>query len=130
MSARMEVMLAVQGAGRRIEIGGEDRAELERIARALSCEVRMAERARIVLAASDGLTAAQIAERVGCAQRTVKKWRGRYAKLGMEGLRDRPRPGRPSTHGVSSGESADLREVGEIVRSTLWFRAWALRPSL
>jgi transposase len=92
-------MMAVKGSGRRVEIGGEDRAELERIAGAVSCEVRMVERARIVLAAGEGLTAAQIAERVGCAERTVKKWRGRYAKLGMEGLRDRPRSGRPLTHG-------------------------------
>jgi Homeodomain-like domain len=68
--------MAVKGAARRVEIGGEDRAELERIARAVSGEVRMVERARIVLAASEGLTAAQIAERVGCAERTVKKWRG------------------------------------------------------
>jgi DNA-directed RNA polymerase specialized sigma24 family protein len=91
-------MMAVKGAGRRVEIGAEERVELERIACAVSGEVRMVERARIVLAAGEGLTAAQIAERVGCAERTVKKWRGRYTKLGMEGLRDRPRSGRPLTH--------------------------------
>jgi hypothetical protein len=51
-------MMAVKGAGRRVEIGGEGRAELERIARAVSGEVRMVEGARIVLAASEGLTAA------------------------------------------------------------------------
>jgi len=91
--------MAVKGAGRRIELGDEDRAELERIARAASSEVRMVERARIVLAASEGLTAAQIAARVGCAERTAKKWRGRYAKLGMQGLRDLSRSGRPLTYG-------------------------------
>ena len=91
--------MAVKGAGRRIELDGQDRAELERIARAASAEARMVERARIVLAASEGLTAAQIAERVGCAQRTAKKWRGRYARLGLNGLRDAPRSGRPLTHG-------------------------------
>jgi DNA-directed RNA polymerase specialized sigma24 family protein len=37
----------------------------------------MVERARIVLCAAEGLTAAAIAERVGCGERTVKKWRGR-----------------------------------------------------
>ena len=91
--------MAVKGAGRRIGLDGEDRAELERIARAASAEARMVERARIVLAAAEGLTAAQIAERVGCAERTAKKWRGRYAESGMEGLRDAPRSGRPLTHG-------------------------------
>jgi transposase len=92
-------MMALKGAGGRVEIGREDRAELERIARAVSAEVRMVERARIVLAASEGLTAAQIAARVGCAERTVKKWRGRYAQRGMDGLRDAPRSGRPLTYG-------------------------------
>ena len=30
---------------------------------------------------------------------TVVKWRGRYARDGIEGLRDAPRPGAPLTHG-------------------------------
>jgi len=92
-------MMALKGAGRRIEVSDEDRLELERIVRASSSEVRMVERARIVLAASEGLTTEQIAERVGCAERTVKKWRPRYAREGLEGLRDAPRPGAPLTHG-------------------------------
>ncbi len=39
------------GVGKRIVISDEDRVELERIVRASSSEVRMVERARIVLAA-------------------------------------------------------------------------------
>jgi transposase len=91
--------MALKGAGRRVEVSDEDRRELERIVRAASCEVRMVERARIVLAASEGLTTGQIAERMGCAERTVKKWRPRYARDGIEGLADAPRSGRPLTHG-------------------------------
>ncbi|MCA1679099.1 MAG: IS630 family transposase [Actinobacteria bacterium] len=90
--------MALKGVGR-IELSDEDRCELERIVRASSSEVRMVERARIVLAASKGLTTEQIAERVGCAERTVKKWRPRYAREGLEGLRDAPRPGASLTHG-------------------------------
>jgi transposase len=52
-----------------------------------------------VLAAGEGLTTEQIAARVGCAERTVKKWRPRYARDGVEGLRDAPRSGAPLTHG-------------------------------
>jgi transposase len=92
-------MMALKGAGRRVEVSDEDRRELVRIVRASSSEVRMAERARIVLAASEGLTTAQIAERVGCSGRTVKKWRPRYARRGIEGLKDAPRSGAPLTHG-------------------------------
>jgi transposase len=91
--------MAVRGAGRRVEVGDEDRLELERIVRAASSEVRMVERARIVLAAGEGLTGAQIATRVGCSLPTVVKWRGRYAREGIEGLRDAPRSGAPLTHG-------------------------------
>ena len=52
-----------------------------------------------VLAAGEGLTTEQIAARVGCSERTVKKWRPRYARDGIEGLRDAPRSGAPLTHG-------------------------------
>jgi transposase len=91
--------MAVKGVGKRLEIGEEDRVELERIVRASSSEVRMVERARIVLAAGEGLTTEQIAREVGCGERTVKKWRPRYERHGMAGLRDAPRSGRPLTHG-------------------------------
>ena len=91
--------MAVKGVGRRIEVSGEDRLELERIVRASSSEVRMVERARIVLAAAQGMTGKEIAAQVGCSLPTVVKWRGRYASLGMEGLRDAPRSGAPLTYG-------------------------------
>ena len=91
--------MAVAGVGKRLEISAEDRVELERIVRASSSEVRMVERARIVLAAGEGLTTEQIARRVGCSERTVKKWRPRYERRGIAGLRDAPRSGAPLTHG-------------------------------
>ncbi|MCA1698697.1 MAG: IS630 family transposase [Actinobacteria bacterium] len=87
------------GVVKRIELAGEQRAELQRVVAAASSEVRMVERARIVLFASEGLKGTEIAERVGCSMPTVVKWRGRYARDGIEGLRDAPRPGPPLTHG-------------------------------
>src|SRR5947199_7556196 len=91
--------MAVKGTGKGLEISAEDRRELERIVRAWSSEMRMVERARIVLAAGEGLSTSQIAERLECSERTVKKWRPRYARHGLEGLRDAPRSGAPLTHG-------------------------------
>ena len=91
--------MAVKGAGKRVEVSAEDRRELERIVRASSSEVRMVERARIVLGAAEGKTGEEIAGEVGCSLPTVVKWRGRYAACGMEGLRDAPRSGAPLTHG-------------------------------
>jgi transposase len=87
------------GVIKQIDVSDEDRAELERIVRAVSSEVRLVERARIVLAAAEGLKALDICERVGCSEPTVTKWRGRYARDGIKGLRDAPRSGPPLTHG-------------------------------
>ncbi len=85
--------------GKRIEVSVRDREELERVVRALTSERRMVQRAQIVLGAAEGLSAAGIAERVGCSDRTAKKWRGRYERLGIGGLLDGRRPGRPLTYG-------------------------------
>ena len=82
------------GVIKQIEVSVEDRLELERIVRAVSSEVRLVERAQIVLAAAEGLKGVEIAERVGCCEPTVVKWRGRFAERGIEGLKDaQPGPG-------------------------------------
>jgi transposase len=87
------------GVIKQIEVSAQDRAELERIVRAVSSEVRMVQRAQIVLAAAEGLTGSEICARVGCSEPTVVKWRGRYARDGLAGLIDAPRSGAPLTHG-------------------------------
>src|SRR5215472_10524475 len=89
-----------------------DRAELERRARSTGAPARVAKRARIVLLAADGLTGAQIAERAGCTEPTVIKWRRQYAESGLAGLEDAPRGGGPVT--VLTGE-----EVCEILAATV-----------
>lgn len=84
---------------KRIEIATEDRVVLERIVRSRTGERRMVERARIVLGAGEGRSAAAIAREVGCSVSTVKKWRAAYERGGLAGLKDAPRPGRPLVHG-------------------------------
>jgi transposase len=84
---------------KRIELCGEDRRELERLVRSRTAERRMVERARIVLAAAEGESAARIAGEVGCSERTVWKWRRRFGAEGVAGLRDAARAGRPLVHG-------------------------------
>lgn len=54
-------------------------------------------RARIVLFCARGLSNAAIARSVGCDERTVRKWRKRFAESpGLGALEDRPRSGRPA----------------------------------
>jgi transposase len=57
----------------------------------------LAQRARIVLLAADGVSNTEIAERVGVSRPTVIGWRDRYATSGSRGLVDEQRSGRPRT---------------------------------
>jgi len=74
-----------------------DHEELTRLVRASSVRAGLAQRARIVLLASEGLRNAEIAERVGVSRPTVNVWRSRYVDAGLAGLVDGDRPGRPKT---------------------------------
>lgn len=69
----------------------------ERLRRLSAGSGPLALRATIVLLAHDGLRNADIARRLGVSRQTVGTWRQRYAADGMDGLRDRPHPGRPRT---------------------------------
>ena len=73
----------------------EVRRKLEQQSRGRSRAARVVMRSRIILLANDGLQNKQIAEKLQIAPRMVTLWRGRFLKLGMEGLlKDAPRPGR------------------------------------
>jgi transposase len=85
-------------AAKRIEIGVHDRVALEAIVGAGTSQARMVARARIVLEAGEGRSAAQIGYRVGCSANTAQKWRGRFERDGLDGLKDLPRPGKPLVH--------------------------------
>ena len=56
--------------------------ELVRLTRSNSARAGLAQRARIVLLASEGVKNADIAERVGVTRPTVNLWRSRYAEHG------------------------------------------------
>ena len=80
-----------------IELDEAERAQLEGWARRPKSAQALALRSRIVLAADEGLKNTEIAERLGIAHGSVRKWRNRFAEHGLDGLTDEPRPGRPRT---------------------------------
>ena len=68
----------------------------------LSCpttEKRLADRARMILLSSEGVSRADIAVRVGVQPHVITKWRKRFAEKGAVGLFDRSRTGRPRAYG-------------------------------
>ena len=73
---------------------GQRRVLLARAGR-VSGQHRDVLRARIVLAAADGASTAAIGRTLGVCDDTVRKWRRRFCRHGLDGLRDRPRTGRP-----------------------------------
>jgi transposase len=70
----------------RISIGAADRERLERLVRDRNTPQKVVWRARIVLLASDGLTAETIAAAVDKSLLTVRRWRRRYVASGVVGL--------------------------------------------
>jgi transposase len=84
MAQRVEVVLR-----------GEQREVLERWARRPTSAQALALRCRIVLAAAEGRPSKEIAAELGCDADTVGRWRGRFARRGLDGLHDEPRPGKP-----------------------------------
>ena len=74
----------------------EQRSALTRLARSRRCSVRLAQRARIVLLAAQGLQNKAIAEQLGIGRVQVARWRERYLESGLQGIeRDLPRGAPP-----------------------------------
>jgi transposase len=80
-----------------IELSEGVRAEMIRLTRSPSVAAGLARRARIVLLAAEGVPVRHIGPRVGVSRTVVRDWLDRFRALGLAGLQDRPRSGRPRT---------------------------------
>ncbi len=78
-----------------VELTADVRTTLVRWTRSPSIAAGLARRAQIVLFAADGLPVRQIAAWVGVDRNVVRTWLDRFRAHGIDGLADRPRPGRP-----------------------------------
>jgi transposase len=81
----------------RLGLRDGDRERLESWLRSSTIAAGLAQRARIVLLAAEGVSHTEIAARVGVSRPTVIGWRQRYEQGGVVGLFDQARSGRPRT---------------------------------
>src|SRR5258708_9763930 len=79
---------------REVHLSRKDRKVLEACCRSPMTIQRDLKRARIVLLAAAGRSTRSIAKEVGVQPRIVSLWRHRYADHRLEGLQDKPRPGK------------------------------------
>ena len=80
----------------KVWLSAEERDELELFACSRTLPVRCVERARIILGCAAGRDNQQMGQELGVCRQTVGCWRERFVAQGMEGLKDRPRSGRPA----------------------------------
>ena len=133
-----------------VVLSAEERETLERWARRPNSAQALAMRCRIVLAAAEGATNAQICRDMGLSANTVRKWRTRFAQQRLDGLHDEPRPGQPrkitdddvervivktleetptnATH-WSTRSMASATGLNQTAISRIW-RAFGLKPHL
>lgn len=101
-----------------------ERVELRRLARHPGTRQALATRCKVILLDEQGMTYAAIGAKLDMREQTVLKWRHRFLKHRLAGLKDKPRPGVPRT-------ITDAM-IAEVVRLTLETKPpdathWSLR---
>ena len=90
-----------------VHLTSKERQELRRLKRQAKTEVRLADRARILLWAHEGVTIEATATRLECGRDKVIFWRRRFLegraaqRPVLDRLRDQPRCGRPASFSPS-----------------------------
>jgi transposase len=97
-----------------------DRERLMSLIRSSAVRAGLAQRARIVLLAADGVSHTEIAELAGVSRPTVISWRQRYERSGLRGLEDQPRSGRPRRIDHDRIITATLRPPPRSLGVTHW----------
>jgi hypothetical protein len=105
-----------------VVLSDQQRRELERRAAAYSGPFRDVVRAKAILYAAAGESNAAIAARLDVTRQAVSEWRKRFCAEGIQGLEERPRPGRPrrfSPGGGRRGQGAGVRAAGRAGRAAV-----------
>ena len=78
-----------------------------------SKDARYAHRLHAVLLVAQGMSSSEVAQLLGNGVRTVQLWVHRLKDEGLQGLQDKPRPGRPPKLAEEQ-----LSEISSVLRST------------
>ena len=104
-----------------------DEQRLREWTRSSTIPAGLAQRARIVLLAAEGISSAEVGRRVSLP--TVHSWRVRYTTGGVDALGDLPRSGRPAMHDEQTIIAATLEPPPAALGVTHWVVAAARRPA-
>ncbi len=107
-----------------IVLNDNEKLQLLSLANSRALPFGLVRRAQIVLACADGEANSSIAKRLKLTNYTVGKWRRRYRELGIEGLHEELRAGRP--------RSLEDERVAEVINKALTSRPpahthWSVR---
>ena len=105
------------------ELSPEQRAELQRLIQAPNTPQKLVRRARIGLLAAEGKDNKAIADALGTSHVTVGLWRQRILDMGLTGLQESPRPGRPKTLPAEQVQTV----LSEVVRPPKGRARWSCR---
>ena len=78
---------------------------LEEVASGQTLPHRDVMRAKMILLVADGASLAAVARRLDTPRLVVRKWVRRFKKLGLRGLNDAPRSGRPPRFSPDRGRA-------------------------
>jgi len=107
-----------------LTLSEEEHDQLVRWSRRAKSSQALALRSRIVLACAAGSDNKSVAEKLGCAEATVGKWRRRFVQDRLDGLSDEPRPGRPPVVSAEQVEDVVVATLESTPRNaTHWSRA-------
>ena len=84
--------------GQKLHVNGEDHRTLVAISRANSADYRAVMRSRIILMLNEGRSYDAIKSELKVGREAIAKWKKRFIEMGLEGLQDAPRPGKPSIY--------------------------------
>jgi transposase len=107
-------------------LSDEEEHRLARMTRSQKLGAGLVRRAQIIQHAIDGLSAPEIAARMGLCGATVRFWLKRFNERGLSGLEEDMRSGRPPTYTAEERSAVIAAALSRPVELGLPFASWTL----